>query len=255
MVLRAHAWPVPQREVQALRRATRSSSAAEYPRNQVITKTDAAKYAVSWAQRPHLVSRGAQKNFVEFAKDVAERWEATPEEFNETYFRQLVGQAILYNEIRAAVAKADWYESGYLANIVTYTVAKLAAAVAATGSEEFDWGAVWQRQGISDATREFALRVAFKARNVLTDDERPVVNVTEWAKRDACWAAVRDLPIALPETHGRRPGRLVRPRRVNGGRRAPSRRSTTASNHRPRYLRSTRASGRSSSASARRSGC
>jgi hypothetical protein len=173
---------------------------AEYPRSQVITKTDAAKYAVSWAQRPHLVSRGAQKNFVEFAKDVAARWEATPEEFNETYFRQLVGQAILYNEIRAAVANADWYESGYLANIVTYTVATLAAAVAATGSEEFDWGAVWQRQGISDPTREFALRIALEVRNVLTDDDRPVVNVTEWAKRDACWAAVRDLPMALPET-------------------------------------------------------
>jgi hypothetical protein len=174
--------------------------AAEYPRNQVITKTDAAKYAVSWAQRPHLVSRGAQKNFVEFAKGVAARWEATPEEFNETYFRQLLGQAILYNQIRAAVANADWYESGYLANIVTYTVAKLAATVAATGSEEFDWGAVWQRQSISDATQEFALRVALEVRNVLTDDDRPVVNVTEWAKRDACWAAVQDLPIALPKT-------------------------------------------------------
>jgi hypothetical protein len=172
---------------------------AEYPRKQVITKTDAAKYAVSWAQRPHLVSRGAQKNFVEFAKDVAERWDAKPEDFNETFFRQIVGQAILYNEIRAAVANADWYESGYLANIVTYTVAKLAAAVAATGSDEFDWGAVWQRQGISDATREFALRIALQVRDVLTDDQRPVVNVTEWAKRDACWGAVRDLRIDLPD--------------------------------------------------------
>jgi hypothetical protein len=173
---------------------------AEYPRNQVITKTDAAKYAVSWARRPHLVSRGAQKNFVEFAKDVAERWETKPEEFNETYFRQLVGQAILYNEIRTAVATAEWYESGYLANIVTYTVAKLAVAVAATGSDEFDWGAVWQRQRISDATRKFALRIALEVRNVLTDDGRPVVNVTEWAKRDVCWDVVRDLPIDLPAT-------------------------------------------------------
>lgn len=173
---------------------------AEYPRNQVITKTDAAKYAVSWARRPHLVSRGAQKNFVEFAKDVAARWDATPEEFNETYFRQLVGQAILYNQIRASVANADWYESGYLANIVTYTVAKLADAVAAAGSEEFDWGAVWQRQGISDATRDFALHIALEVRNVLTDDRRPVVNVTEWAKRDACWEAVRDLSLPLPKT-------------------------------------------------------
>jgi hypothetical protein len=172
--------------------------AAEYPKSQVITKTDAAKYAVSWAQRPHIVSRGAQKNFVEFAKDVAERWENKPEDFNDTYFRQLVGQAILYNEIRVAVANANWYEKGYLANIVTYTVAKLAAVVAATGSEEFDWAAVWQRQAISDTTREFALEVALEVRDVLTDERRPVVNVTEWAKRDACWTAVSDLAMILP---------------------------------------------------------
>jgi hypothetical protein len=172
--------------------------AAEYPRNQVITKTDAAKFAVSWGQRPHLVSRGAQKNFIEFARDVAARWDTSPDEFNEGYFRRLVGQAILYNAVRGAVAKAEWYEPGYLANIVSYTVARLAHAVGAIRSEEFDWDAVWRRQGVSDATLEFALSVARQVREVLTDPSRPVVNVTEWAKREACWDAVRDLSVDLP---------------------------------------------------------
>jgi hypothetical protein len=174
--------------------------AAEFPRSQVITKTDAAKYAVSWAQRPHVVSKGAQKNFVEFANEVASTWESSPAAFNDEYFRRLVGQAILYNSVRAAVASADWYESGYLANIVTYTVAKLAAVVASSGSDELDWNLVWQRQALSAATTDFCLLIAHKVREVLTAEDRPVVNVTEWAKRDDCWAAVKSLPLRLPSS-------------------------------------------------------
>src|ERR1022692_435744 len=69
--------------------------AATFPRTQVITKTDAAKYAVSWARKPHLVSAGAQKNFFAFANEIADKWESSSESFNESYFKDLVGQAIL----------------------------------------------------------------------------------------------------------------------------------------------------------------
>jgi hypothetical protein len=173
--------------------------AATFPRTQVITKTDAARYAVSWARKPHLVSAGAQKNFVAFAERVAKEWESSSEAFNETYFKDLVAEAILYNSIRAAVSKQTWYQSGYLANIVTYTIAKISDAVAKTGRGKFDFDAVWQRQEISEATRKFALEVAERVLQVLTSDRRPVANVTEWAKRDQCWETVQALPVALPK--------------------------------------------------------
>lgn len=172
---------------------------ATFPRGQVITKTDAAKYAVSWARRPHVVSAGAQKNFVAFANDVAERWNSTPESFNETYFRHLVAQAILYHSIRGAVAKQSWYQSGYLANIVTYTIAKISDCVARAGRGEFDFDAVWQRQGVSESTERFALQVAERVLRMLVSEERPIANVTEWAKREQCWKLVQAVPIDLPE--------------------------------------------------------
>jgi hypothetical protein len=173
--------------------------AATFPRTQVITKTDAAKYAVSWARKPHLVSAGAQKNFVAFANEVAGTWESSSESFNETYFKHLVAQAILYNSIRAAVAKQPWYQSGYLANIVTYSIAKISDAVAKGGRGEFDFDAVWQRQDISAATRNFALEIAERVLKVLVSDDRPVANVTEWAKREQCWKTVQAMSVALPE--------------------------------------------------------
>jgi len=174
--------------------------AALFPRAQVITKTDAAKYEVSWAKKPHLVSAGAQRNFLAFADQVATQWETSEANFNEVYFKHLVAKAVLYHRIRALVAKAPWYQSGYLANIVTYTMSKLAVIVE-TGApgQSFDFDSIWARQAVPSAIGETSLAVAEKVFELLTDERRPIVNVTEWAKREACWDGVRKAHIDVPE--------------------------------------------------------
>lgn len=172
---------------------------AEFPRDQVITKTDAAKYTVSWSREPHKVSAGAQKNFVAFAERTAKIWEESSDSINESYFKDLVAQGILFNSLRARIAKEPWYQSGYLANIVTYTIAKLVDLVAKSGQGRLDLDAVWQRQGISETTMNFALVIALQVRDVLVAGDRPVTNVTEWAKREECWKRVQALGIPLPE--------------------------------------------------------
>ena len=98
---------------------------AEFPRAQMITKTDAAKYVVSWEQAPDQVSAGAPEEFQGFASLVAEKFAKQPEAFNESYYRRLVAKAILFNAVRSAISKAEWYEAGYLANLTAYAVAKL----------------------------------------------------------------------------------------------------------------------------------
>lgn len=45
------------------------------PKNQVITKTDLAKFWNSWLEKPHIVSKGAQTNFLQFAVDIDKAWE------------------------------------------------------------------------------------------------------------------------------------------------------------------------------------
>ena len=102
---------------------------AEFPRQQVITKTDAAKYVVAWERQPHMVSAGAQKNFKAFAALVAEKFAKQPEAYNEVYYSRLVAQAILFNSVRSAISKADWYESGYLANLTAYAISKLSLEI------------------------------------------------------------------------------------------------------------------------------
>jgi len=169
-----------------------------YPRERVITKTDAAKYAMSWDRKPYVVSSGAQKNFTAFAGEITKRWEASADSFNETYFKHIVAQGILYNNIRVAVAKQPWYDKGYLANIVTYTIAKIADKIAKSARGSFNFDAVWQRQGISDATINFALDTALLVLGVLNADNRLKANVTEWAKSEECWRRVQALSIDMP---------------------------------------------------------
>lgn len=173
---------------------------AEFPRNQVITKTDAAKYVVSWEQQPHLVSAGAQKNFKAFAGVVADKFQKDPEQFSEGYFKRLVAKAILFNAVRSAIAKADWYESGYLANLTAYTVAKLAREIGREPrASSFDLLMIWERQQVGTAMLAEAVSIAQVALDILTGDDRFVANVTEWAKREAAWKRMADTPYRLSE--------------------------------------------------------
>ena len=180
--------------------AAQKTFEAEFPRTQVITKTDAAKYVVAWAQQPHIVSSGAQKNFIAFAKLVAESFAKQPSSFNEDYYRRLVAKAILFNAVRHGISKADWYQAGYLANLAAYAIAKLAHAIAHDPrAETFDLLSIWRQQGVGDATLAEAVEIARLARDVLTDPNRPVVNVTEWAKRESAWKQLAEKPWKLSQ--------------------------------------------------------
>lgn len=169
-----------------------------HPRSQVMTKTDAAKYEVAWGQAPHQVSAGAQKNFMAFAQSVAKRWEDAPDEFNEHYFRALVAKAILYHQVRSAVSKQEWYQQGYLANIVAYTLAKLSFEVGRQANGNLmNFKVIWDRQSVPDEVLAQCLTIAEKALRTLTAPNRGVLNVTEWAKRDLAWEAFKAVPTQL----------------------------------------------------------
>lgn len=169
---------------------------AEYPRSQMITKTDAAKYLVSWDGRPHLVSAGAQKNFLAFANSISSDWEKDNLQFGDDYFKELVAKGILFSSLRSRIAKADWYSAGYLANITTYSMAKLGAISASSAAGgAFDLGKVWREQLVAESLLDELEMIAKHVTGVLTSDDRPVVNVTEWAKREACWKEVSALKV------------------------------------------------------------
>ena len=170
------------------------------PKAQLLTKTDVAKLENTWRGFPHKVSLGAQKNFLFFAEWAAKSWADSDEQFNEQYFRFLASIAILFRHVESLISKQPWYQGGYRANIVTYSIAKLQFMILKQAKGcELDFRKIWAEQAISHELQNQILTIARRVFDVLTDPNRPKDNVTEWAKMAACWAQVQalDLPLDL----------------------------------------------------------
>lgn len=162
----------------------------EFPRAQKITKTDWAKYHYCWELKPHIVSKGAQSVFADFAVEVDNAWERSDASFNDGYFKNGVALAIIYENLRVAVMNSDWYRAspGYLANIVAYAIAGFSKSLKEDFSEQvLDLNKIWNAQAISEPTKAALLEIALAAQVHLTDPNRPQANVTQWAKQQACW--------------------------------------------------------------------
>lgn len=171
----------------------------EYPRSQLFNKTDLAKFENSWEGLPHVVSTGAQKNFANFAGAIGKRWEKSNTQFNEVYFKNAVAKAIIFRTLERLVLRQPWYDGGYRANIVTYTIAKLAMLVKECNSA-LDFDRIWRAQKIDGSLEQTLLKIAAMVSDIITDPQAGMQNVTEWAKKQACWERVQVLEIKLGET-------------------------------------------------------
>lgn len=170
----------------------------KFPKTQLITKTDLARYFNVWAQKPHEVSKGAQKNFMTFAEPISKDFltEAGRAKYGDDFYKEMVVVAIVYKSLHKAIQKVDWYETGYLANIVAYTVSRLSFELA-TKSLTLDWSKIWKAQAISAEMESQLLAIARQMLGVLTDSNRKHQNVTEWAKTEACWTAAQSCKLSL----------------------------------------------------------
>lgn len=161
----------------------------EFPTSQLFTKTDLAKFSYSAAGQPHIVSKGAQKNFSEFAKEIGEGWLKGAAKYDELWYRRLIAKAIIFRKLEEDVPKQDWYGGGYRANVVTYAMAKLFHD-ANSEKQVLDLDSIWKRQTVSDALQRALLRAAKEAHDVITHPPAGIRNMSEWAKQQACWSGL-----------------------------------------------------------------
>lgn len=187
-------------EQSKLTKAQRTQFQIQNPKTQVLTKTDIAKLENTRRGIPHKVSLGAQKNFVLFAEWIAKQWESDDTKFHEEYFKELVAYAMLFKHVETLVSAQSWYQGGYRANVVTYTLAKLQDMIAAqTPNQRLDLRYIWDRQEIPSPLTQQFVTIAKQVFEVLTDPSRPKENVTEWAKMEACWDQIKIIPISLSQ--------------------------------------------------------
>jgi len=165
----------------------------ENPRSQKFTKTDLAKFELSWMGNPDLVCKGAQKNFAEYAQLIEENGEpnVTPE-----YFSHIVARAILFKTAERIVSQLEL--GGYRANIVAYSIAWLAEK----SGFRIDLEQIWKKQGLSDDLCKAIEVVASAAHEHFADLAQAggswKANIGENTKKKECWERFRDLEIDVP---------------------------------------------------------
>lgn len=166
----------------------------ENPKPQYFVKTDLAKVEMSFRMRPDIVSKGAQKNFGEFAQMIGGEWNRSDKKFDETWYRRLISKLIVFRYLEKTIPKQPWYPGGYRANIVTYSISKLASD-AEERDHVIDLDVVWRRQSVSRELGDALLIAAEAAVEVITHPEAGVNNITEWGKKQACWATLQRAEI------------------------------------------------------------
>jgi hypothetical protein len=161
---------------------------ALHPVSQKFSKSDAAKYLQSWRQLPHIVSRGAEKNFHAFMTMMGDAVPTT----NAVFSQRLIAMAILFKTTDRIVAAQRF--GGYKINITAYTVSKLSQA---TG-RKVDLDRVWREQRLTDDLEDALREISILVQRVITSPERGT-NIGEWAKKPECWEAVSEIPWSPSE--------------------------------------------------------
>lgn len=159
---------------------------AEYPKPQMFTKTDIAKFENVWDDHPKWVNLGAQKNFARYASRIGKAWTRNPDGFNELYFRRAIARAIIFRWTEKMVSAEPWYNGGYRANIVAYAIAVIEQLCKRT-EKAVDFQKCWNTQEVYPELAD-ALR---KAAKFVNDDisypPQGISNISEWCKKDSCW--------------------------------------------------------------------
>jgi hypothetical protein len=162
-----------------------------HPPSQRFSKTDLAKFENTWDQLPHVVSLGAQKNFLEFTLR-SPNGDPRPE-LTQKDFERLVARAILFRRAEQIVGSLNF--GGYRANIVTYTLAYISHST----EKRIDLDRVWREQDISPALVRVIEDVAGLVNMKLVNPPPGRKNVTEWCKKEACWETVKGIGYAMPD--------------------------------------------------------
>lgn len=166
----------------------------EYPTNQVINKTELAKYDSVWREKPHWVSLGAQKNFTKFAEQFSSRdqntsenehWIAISPIFGDAYYQQIAAIAILWRRTEAIVSsgRGDWYQGDYRPQIVAYSLSLLFHSMRRIG-KEFNLALIWTRQGADSEVENCIKNLANSVQSEILRPPQGMTNVGEWTKKE-----------------------------------------------------------------------
>ncbi|MEG0516881.1 MAG: AIPR family protein, partial [Cetobacterium sp.] len=121
----------------------------ESPKEQVIDKVFLAKSENVWNLKPVEVCKGAQYSFKTFAEEIVKEYDKNNEMITEIYFKNAIARVIIFKKLEKIISKSDWYDGGYRAQVVAYTLAYIANFLK-VNDIFFNFNLIWESQDICD---------------------------------------------------------------------------------------------------------
>ena len=169
------------------------------PKDKKFTKTDLAKFVNSANMLPYYVSWGADVNSTRFQEQLEKQWDKDNSIYNEYYYKELIGMAIVYKSLEKIISEQDWYieNRAYRPQLVTYTFSKFVYEVEKLHLK-IDYKSIWDRQGILPSMRNELARIAKYSFDVIYGP-REIANISSYCKSKTCWDRLKDKAITLDE--------------------------------------------------------
>lgn len=167
------------------------------PKDKKFTKTDLAKYVNSAEMNPFFVSWGADVNSTKFQEIIEKKWEKDNSIFNEYYYKEVIGMAIVYKSLERIISQQEWYiaNKAYRPQLVTYTFSKFVYE-AKKQDLGVDYKAIWDKQKISNEMANELAKIAKLSFDIIYGD-REIANISTYCKSKTCWEKLQAKPYEL----------------------------------------------------------
>lgn len=160
----------------------------KYPRNQLVIKSQIAKYMNVWKKLPHHVSKGGQKNYSFFLKSIEKDFKGKKP--GRTYWQDVVANAILFLSVDKQFGRKNQDPIGDT-NVKSYTVAYTLAYFHHLTNNRVNLQQIWDKQLVSDELLyelKVGLKFVYEFLNSLG-----VALVSEAAKSEKTWNRLKTM--------------------------------------------------------------
>jgi hypothetical protein len=187
---------------EAMNKGNKTEQQKMFPKSQIFTKTDLAKYDNTWEGDDEAVVKvhmGAQKNFALYAERIGNLWEKDETIFSERFYKKAIGKAIIFRHTEKMVSSQPWYQGGYRAQIVAYSQSLLSHHLRQM-KRGLDWDRLWLTQSVPGVLHETLVAFARAVNDSITSPPPGMRNISEWCKKSACWSKLKELSPPISDS-------------------------------------------------------
>ncbi|WP_417784699.1 AIPR family protein [Tenacibaculum sp.] len=159
------------------------------PTKQKFVKSDIAKYMNLWEQKPYMVARGSQKNFIDYTKSINELVEKNKMP-GENFYKKFIANAIIFKTVDKLFGRKNVDAIGDT-NLKSFTVAYTIAYYHFLTNNRTDLWKIYTEQRLNNSFVEMLRELLVFVYNHLTKNAINTL-ISEYAKKELSWKRLKE---------------------------------------------------------------